>query len=153
MQSKDLKAIKDWFYNTKVSHLQDVRAHYFEPLYSLGLIDSKLCRTSLKCVVLDEQINTFSRLAVWFAALKDAEDAPYEDENNTMPAKLKKRFIANAIKARDEWIAIKAGADFTEHQFSTYRDMYQRAQVFYSKPLITISDLGTIAGVDGAPYY
>lgn len=151
MQNKvNLEAIKHWFYNVKIAHLQDVPTHYFEHIYSLGLIDTKLCETALKAVAIYELIDMYARVAAFFAAVKSAESAP-QDKENTMPEKMKQRFIKNAMETTKQWLEIQSGAAPTDRQANELKDMYQRAQVFYSKPLMTTSNLDTISGISGAP--
>lgn len=155
MQNKlNLEAIKHWFYNTKIAHLQDVPAHYFEPLYSLGLIDSKLCETSLKHEAIDANLNYFAMRADSL----DAQIKPYLQKDTLK--KFEQLTYDNLLRRleqmksyRNAFAFFKIKDEMHDSIKDMHKDMYQRAQVFYSKPLITTSNLDTIAGVDGAPYY
>jgi hypothetical protein len=144
MSNKDLKMIKDYFLHTKVAYINDVPLSCFEPLYRLGLIDTTLCKETLKTAAVNELIRIYK--IVYKNSYKAGAANQLDKEINEF---LMLRAETN-IKA---WNDFKAGAIPTPYQLSVLKDMYQKAQVFYSKPLMTISDLDTIAGVDGAPYY
>ena len=140
MSEKDFKQIKDWFLNTRVVRITDVPLSYVLPLYSIGLIDDELCDKALKSIALELCIDAEVRKIDKLIA-------------SGIDSDFKKTVLSALIKGKELFWAVKKGAKPTPYQLSALKDMYQKAQVFYSKPLMTISDLGTIAGVDGAPYY
>lgn len=153
MQNKvNLEAIKHWFYNVKIAHLHDVPTHYFEHIYSLGLIDTKLCETALKHEAIDAYMNYYAMRADSL----DAQIKPYlqketlkKFEQLTYDNLLKK---SEQIKSyRNAFAHFKMKDRMHDSIKDMYKDMYQRAQVFYSKPLMTTSNLDTISGVSGAP--
>jgi len=144
MSEKDFKQIKSWFLNTQVAFINDVPLSCFSVLHSLGLIDTTLCTETLKMAAVDELIRIYRQLC----------KHGYKASSANQPDKKINEFLMQKAEAHIKaWQDFKAGAVPTPYQLSALKDMYQKAQVFYSKPLMTISDLGIIAGVDGAPYY
>ena len=144
MQPKDLKATKEWFNNAHIAYINDVPLSCFKAVYQLGLIDTTLCTETLKMAAVDELIRIYK--VVYKSSYKAGSANQLDKEINEF-------LMQKAETHIKAWNDFKAGAVPTLYQLSALKDMYQKAQVFYSKPLMTISDLGAIAGVDGAPYY
>jgi len=153
MQNKvSLETIKTWFWKTQVTAPSQVPTHFFEYVHSLGLIDEDLDPDDMRDAAISECFILFefalNQLEPQFARLvkkkrlSKAENAQYE----ALLAKVQ------SVKMQRGYFAQFATAGVLHEDIKAlYEDMYQRAQVFYSKPLSTISDLGDVDGVEGAP--
>ena len=153
MQNKiSLETIKIWFRTTPVAAPRNVPQNFVKHVYNLGLIDKDLDPDDLRDAAISECFILFefalNQLEPQFARLvkkkrlSKAENAQYE----ALLAKLQ------SVKMQRGYFAQFATAGVLHSDIKAlYEDMYQRAQVFYSKPLSTISDLGDVDGVEGAP--
>ena len=153
MQNKvSLETIKTWFHTTHVVAPRNVPPHVFEHIYSLGLIDETLDPDDIRNAAIDECLIVFefaiSQVEPRFKQLlrkkrlSKGETMEYE--------KLLSR--VEALKMQRNYFAqFKMSGVLHEVIKPLFDDMHQRARVFYSKPLSTISDLGEVSGVDSAP--
>ena len=147
-----LEVIKTWFYTTPVIAPRNVPPHFFQYVNSLGLIDSDLDPDDIKAAAISEClliiVFALSQVEPRFKQLLRKKRLSKSEEMEYDKLLLK----VEAIKMQRNYFAqFQMSGMLHETIKPLFDDMQQRTQVFYSKPLATISDLGELGGVDGAP--
>ena len=146
-----LEAVKTWFYTTSVVAPRNVAPHFFDHLYSIGLIDEDLDPDDMRDAAINECLIIFefalSQVEPRFKQLLRKRRLNRAEEIQYDGLLLK----VEALKMQRNYFAqFKMSGMLHEDIKALYNDMLQRTRVFYSKPLSTISDFGDIGGVDGA---
>jgi hypothetical protein len=147
-----LETIKTWFWKTQVTAPANVPPHFYQYVHSLGLIDEDLDPDDMRDAAINECMKLcifalnqlepqFTRL-VRKKRLSKAENAQYE----TLLAK-----VESVKMQRNYFAQFKLAGVLHEDIKLLFEDMLRRVRVFYSKPLCTISDLGDVDGITGAP--
>jgi hypothetical protein len=147
-----LEVVKTWFHTTPVAAPRNVPPYFYQYVHSLGLIDSDLDPDDLReaaiseCFVLFEfalsQVEPRFKQLLRKKRLSKTEEMEYD----------KLLLKVEAIKMHRNYLAqFKMSGVLHEDIKLLFQDMHKRTVVFYSKPLATISDLGELGGVTGAP--
>lgn len=142
------EALKAWFYTKSISALSEVPSHYFNALLALGLIDTELTEDELHHFALDALIAVYSQIADNLQIkLSELVEKPKLNLYEQVTYNRLYKDTELSKKFRNAAAAAKISGVIDNCIVGIYGDYMQRAAVFYSKPIATISDLDSIGGV------
>jgi len=140
----NLEAIKNWFYTAKVHYISDVPSHYYDALNSIGLVET-FDEAYLRNVAIDEALYILDKAAqIAQKRLKDLLDAPKNTLYWRVTCDKLESEINKQKSLRNAFAVFKIRGEFAPEISAIYGTLIQRAAVFYSKPLDTISDLSKL---------
>ena len=149
-----LESIKEWFNTARPTYISEVPHHFYKALHSIGLIDADIDKddylrplavaeglriTNKLVLLLKEQIKPYIEKPTLNIFQQSAHDKLYNEIDLAMYMRMHfAKMSANPTIAPPQPI---------EKLYTTIRN---KAAVFYSKPLATISDLDDVGGVGGS---
>ena len=149
-----LESIKDWFYTARPAYISEVPHHFYKALHSIGLIDADIDNddylrplavaeglriTNNLVLILKAQIKPYIEKPTLNIFQQSAHDKLYNEIDLAMCMRMHfAKMSANPTIAPPQPI---------EKLYTTIRN---KAAVFYSKPIATISNLDDVGGVGGS---
>jgi hypothetical protein len=149
-----LESIKDWFYTSRPAYISEVPHHFYKALHSIGLIDADIDNddylrplavaegmriTNNLVLLLKEQIKPYIEKPTLNIFQQSAHDKLYNEIDAAMAMRMQfAKMSANPTIAPPEAIS------------KLYTTIRNKAAVFYSKPIETITDLDDVGGVGGS---
>jgi len=147
-----LEVVDTWFHKAKIKYIQEVPTGFYEYVVMLALIDTELDPDDMRNEAIREALN----LIQFGVEQLDREISILCKPKRLTPSQ-NKRYddllgrVERLKTHRNAFAKFIATGELDSLIAQMYNDLYQRTVVFYSKPLCTISDLGDVEGVDGAP--
>lgn len=149
-----LESIKHWLYTARPAYISEVPHHFYKALHSIGLIDDDIDNdnylrplavaeglriTNNLVLLLKEQIQPYVEKPTLNIFQQSAHDKLYNE-------------IDLAMYMRADFAKMAANPTIAPPQSieKLYTTIRNKAAVFYSKPLATISDLDELGGVGGS---
>ena len=149
-----LESIKDWFNTARPAYISEVPHHFYKALHSIGLIDADIDNddylrplavaeglriTNNLVLILKAQIKPYIEKPTLNIFQQSAHDKLYDEIDLAMYMRMHfAKMSANPTIAPPQPI---------EKLYTTIRN---KAAVFYSKPIATISNLDDVGGVGGS---
>ena len=149
-----LESIKEWFNTARPAYISEVPHHFYKALHSIGLIDADIDNddylrplavaeglriTNNLVLILKSQIKPYIEKPTLNIFQQSAHDKLYNEIDLAMYMRMHfAKMSANPTIAPPQPI---------EKLYTTIRN---KAAVFYSKPIATISNLDDVGGVGGS---
>ena len=149
-----LESIKDWFYTARPAYISEVPHHFYKALHSIGLIDADIDNDDyLRPLAVAEGLRITNNLVL----ILKAQIKPYIEKptlNIFQQSAHDKLYneIDLAMCMRMHFATMSANPTIAPPQpiEKLYTTIRNKAAVFYSKPLATISNLDDVGGVGGS---
>jgi hypothetical protein len=148
----NLQVVDTWFHKAKIKYIQEVPTGFYECVVTLGLIDTELDPDDMRNEAIREALSL-----IQFAVEELDRDISALCRPKRLTPSQNKRYddllgrVERLKTHRNAFAKFIAVGELDPLIAQMYQDLYQRTVVFYSKPLCTISDLGDVEGITGAP--
>ena len=148
----NLQVVDTWFHKAKIKHIQEVPTGFYEYVVTLGLIDTELDPDDMRNEAIREALSL-----IQFAVEELDRDISVLCRPKRLTPSQNKRYddllgrVERLKTHRNAFAKFIALGELDPLIAQMYQDLYRRTVVFYSKPLCTISDLGDVDGITGAP--
>jgi len=148
----NLQVVDTWFHKAKIKDIQEVPTGFYEYVVTLGLIDTDLDPDDMRNEAIREALSL-----IQFAVEQLDRDISILCRPKRLTPHQNKRYedllgrVERLKSHRNAFAKFITLGELDPLIEQMYNDLYRRTVVFYSKPLSTISDLGDVDGVEGAP--